>query len=142
MLGQDTSLRAIGLAALISVLLAPFLTGVVLGVLYVGIWGALFGGPLAFLVAVFQMPLLIFGVWLAMVMCCCLACECARWAFPVLILGTSVIGGSAVLFGMQMIQWVNEPGTLPYVGGFLLAGALTGTICGRLIVICDHWIKA
>jgi hypothetical protein len=64
------------------------------------------------------------------------------WAFPVLILGTSVVGGSAVLFGMQMIRWVNEPGTLPYVGGFLLAGALTGTIYGGLIVTCDRWIKA
>jgi hypothetical protein len=142
MLGRDTSLRAIGLAALISALLAPFLTGVVLGSPYKGIWGALFGGPLAFLVALSQMPLLIFGVWLAMVMCGCLACECARWAFPVVVLGTSVIGGCAVLFGMQVIQRVNEPGTLPYVGAFLLAGALTGTIYGGLIVICDRWIKA
>jgi hypothetical protein len=53
-----------------------------------------------------------------MVMCGCLACECARWGFPVLIFGTSTIGGCAVLFGVQVIQWVNEPGTLPYVEHF------------------------
>ena len=142
MLGKDTSFRAIALAALISTLLAPFLTGVTLGLPHKGIWGAFFGGPLAFVVALSQMPWLMFGVWLAMVMCGCLACECARWAFPVLIVGTSVIGGCAVLFGMQVIQRMNEPGTLPFVGAFLLAGALIGAIYGRLIVICDRWIKA
>jgi hypothetical protein len=142
MLGKDTSFRAIALAALISTLSAPLLTGVTLGLPHKGIWGAFFGAPLAFVVALSQMPWLMFGVWLAMVMCGCLVCECARWAFPVLILGTSVIGGCAVLFGMQLIQRMNEPGTLPFVGAFLLAGALTGAIHRRLIVICDRWIKA
>ena len=140
MLGQDTSLRAIAIAALISALLAPFLTGVILGLPY-KIWGALYGGPFAFLVALSQMPMLIFFVWLAMVMGGCLACECGRWAFPVLILGTSVIGGCAVLFGMRAILEIDKPETPHFVSAFLLAGALTGIVYGWLIVVCDRRIK-
>ena len=144
MLGKNTSLRAIALASIAATLLAPFLTGVVLGV-SLG-WpkpmaGVIWSGPLAFLVAISTMPMQMTVVGVTLALCGCLACECERWAVPILVVGTSLIGIGTVLFGMETILRLEEPGTPRFLMGFLLAGALTGLVYAGLIASCDRLLR-
>ena len=138
--GNDTSREATALAAFMAALLAPFVTGIMLD-LFHGDGMPVFSGSLAFIGAIFLLPAPMFFVWAAIRIVGRLACECGRFAVPILIVCTAFIGACVALFEFDAISNLEQPGSWLLLGAFLTAGALTGAAYAGLIVFWDRLLK-
>ncbi len=140
MLGNDTSREAVTLAGFMATLMAPFVTGVVLDLVH-GDGMPLSSGSLAFVGAIFLLPVTMVLVWAAIGVVGRLACKCGRFSVLVLIACTALIAASVALFEFDVISKLKQSEGRLFLGAFLAAGALTGVVYAGLIEFWDQLLK-
>jgi len=139
-LGLRTTQEAIALAAPMATLLAPFLTGVVIAMVFKE-KAPLAIGALTFLFAIFEYPTTMFLTWLAIGMAGRFACRCEPWAVIALVICCSLIGVCVALVGLGPILDLTQARNWLMAGSFLAAGAVTGLVYAPLIVFWDGLLK-